>query len=259
MSIPIKFTTKTSVLALIAAMSFAPSAYAGLFNFDPAKGGFYASGFVGLGIPDDAEFEGVQAPEGGVPGVANAPANINAAIGSDAFYGASLGAKLPFKYWKYFQPRLEVEVSYLENDVEGGSFNGGNQTFGGFQSTLFVTFNNYSDIIWKENQRIVPYFGGGIGAGVVDSGILYFPNNGTATEPTFGVIGEDTGLATITALGVTAKISDRIDLYTEGRYYKIYGVDAERRFIANGNDGFSADVDDDPSGFTVTVGTRLHF
>jgi len=204
------------------------TAHAGLFDFDPAKGGVYASGFIG---------------EAGVPGALGAPADIDANIGSDAFYGASLGAKLPFKYWKYFQPRLEVEVSYLENDVEGGSFNGGNQNFEGFQSTLFV--------------KIIPYFGGGIGAGVVDSGILYAP--ATASAPTFGVIGEDTGLATISALGVTAKMTDKFDIYTEGRYYKIYGVDAERRFIAGGNDGFSAAVDDDPSGFTLTVGTRLHF
>jgi len=233
------------------------TAHAGLFDFDPAKGGVYASGFIGGGFPSDATFNGEQAPEAGVPGALGAPADIDANIGSDAFYGASLGAKLPFKYWKYFQPRLEVEVSYLENDVEGGSFNGGNQNFEGFQSTLFVTFNNYSDIIWRENQKIIPYFGGGIGAGVVDSGILYAP--ATAPAPTFGVIGEDTGLATISALGVTAKVTDKFDIYTEGRYYKIYGVDAERRFIAGGNDGFSAAVDDDPSGFTLTVGTRLHF
>jgi len=252
------FTTlRASLMATAILPFFASTAHAGIFDFDPAKGGVYVSGFVGGGFPSDASFDGVQAPEDGVPGAAGAPAAIDAEIGSDAFYGASIGAKLPFKYWTYFQPRLEVEVSYLENDVEGGSFNGGNQNFEGFQSTLFVTFNNYSDIIWKDDQKIIPYFGGGIGAGVVDSGILYAPT--TATAPTFGVIGEDTGLATITSLGVTAKVTDKVDIYTEGRYYKIYGIDAERRFIAGSNDGFSADVDDNPSGFTLTVGTRFNF
>jgi len=252
------FTTlRASLMAAAVLPFFASTAHAGIFDFDPAKGGVYVSGFVGGGFPSDASFNGVQDPEAGVPGAAGGPADIDAEIGSDAFYGASIGAKLPFKYWKYFQPRLEVEVSYLENDVEGGSFNGGNQNFSGFQSTLFITLNNYSDIVWKEDQRIIPYFGGGLGAGVVDSGILYAP--ATAPAPTFGVIGEDTGLATITSLGVTAKVTDKLDLYTEGRYYKIYGVDAERRFIAGGNDGFSAAVDDDPSGFTLTVGTRFNF
>jgi len=249
--------TKRIACAALTISILTPAAHAGIFDFDPAKGGVYISGFVGGGFPSDASFDGVQAPEDGVPGAAGAPADIEAEIGSDAFYGASAGVKLPFKYWKYFQPRLELEVSYLENDVEGGSFNGGNQNFEGFQSTLFVTFNNYSDIIWKEDQKIIPYFGGGIGAGVVDSAILYAP--ASAPAPTFGVIGEDTGLATITALGVTAKVTDKLDLYTEGRYYKIYGIDAERRFIAGGNDGFSAAVDDNPSGFTLTVGTRLNF
>jgi len=250
-------TPKHIALIALASLMMTPAAHAGIFDTDPAKGGFYVSGFVGGGFPSDASFNGVQAPETGVPGAAGAPADIDADIGSDVFYGASAGAKLPFKYWKYFQPRLELEVSYLENDVEGGSFNGGNQNFSGFQSTLFITLNNYSDIIWKEDQKIIPYFGGGLGAGVVDSGILYGP--AAATAPTFGVIGEDTGLATISALGVTAKVTDQIDIYTEGRYYKIYGIDAERRFIAGDNDGFSADVDDDPSGFTLTVGTRFNF
>jgi len=232
----------------------ASTAHAGLFDFDPAEGGFYVSGFVGGSFPSDADFEGIQEPDEGVNGTAGAEAVVQADLDSDAFYGASVGAKLPFKYWKYFQPRLELEVSYQENDVSDGSFNGGDQNFSGFQSTLFVTVNNYSDFIWKENQRLVPYFGGGIGLGIVDNGILYAPGD---TPPTVGVVGEDTGFATISALGVTAKVTDKFDIYTEGRYYKIYGIDADRRFLAN--DGFNAALDDNPDGFTLTVGTRYNF
>lgn len=245
---------KLSAVALMVPF-LASTAHAGLFDFDPAEGGFYVSGFVGGSFPSDADFEGTQDPADGVPGTEGASAAVEADLDSDVFYGASVGAKLPFKYWKYFQPRLELEVSYQENDVSGGSFNGGNQDFSGFQSTLFVTVNNYSDFIWKEDQRIVPYFGGGLGFGVVDNGILYGPADSAA--PTFGVVEEDTGFATISALGVTAKVTDKFDIYTEGRYYKIYGIDADRSFLAN--DGFSAALDDDPDGFTWTVGTRYNF
>ncbi len=252
-----KSSLKLSI-AFLSVTGFASNAYAGdLFKLEPAESGFYVSGFVGGGFPSNASFDGVQDPVAGIPGAAGAPAEIDADFGTDVFFGGSVGAKLPFKYWKYFHPRLEAEVSFVENDVDGGSFNGGTQTFQGSQETLFATINNYSDIIWSENQRLVPYFGGGIGFGIVDNNIEYFP--ATATAPTFAVTGEDTGLATFSALGLTAKVSDQIELYTEGRFYQIFGIDAERRFVANGNDAFSAAVDDRPDGFTLTVGTRVHF
>lgn len=248
---PLRIIAAAAVMAPL----LASPAHAGLFSLEPAESGLYISGFVGGGFPSDADFEGTQNPDAGVNGAVGAPANVEADLDGDVFYGAAIGGKLPFKYWKYFHPRLELEVSYQENDVTDGSFNGGDQNFEGSQSRLFVTANNYADIIWKDNQRIVPYFGGGIGFGVVDNSILYGP--ATATAPTVGLEGQDTGFATISALGLTAKITDKIDLYTEGRYHKIYGIDVDRRFIAN--DGFNAAVDDNPDGFTLTVGTRYNF
>ena len=44
------------------------TAHAGLFDFDPAEGGLYVSGFVGGSFPSDADFEGTQDPADGVPG-----------------------------------------------------------------------------------------------------------------------------------------------------------------------------------------------
>jgi opacity protein-like surface antigen len=230
---------KTAVLAVTTALGLSSTAHAGLFDFDPAPGGAYASGFVGISFPSDADFEGTQAPAAGVPG--------------------AVGVRLPFKYWKYFQPRIELEISRSESDVSAGNFNGGNQNFSGDQSVTYYLINNSSDIIWRENQKIVPYFGGGIGIGDFDTNIQYFPNNGIATAPTFAVQNSGSGFATVSTLGATFKATDRFDIYAEGRYLKTYGVDAERRFIAGTNNGFSADVDDDPDGFTLTVGTRVNF
>jgi hypothetical protein len=250
---------KTAVLAVTTALGLSSTAHAGLFDFDPAPGGAYASGFVGISFPSDADFEGTQAPAAGVPGLAGAPANIQADLDSDVYYGGAVGVRLPFKYWKYFQPRIELEISRSESDVSAGNFNGGNQNFSGDQSVTYYLINNSSDIIWRENQKIVPYFGGGIGIGDFDTNIQYFPNNGIATAPTFAVQNSGSGFATVSTLGATFKATDRFDIYAEGRYLKTYGVDAERRFIAGTNNGFSADVDDDPDGFTLTVGTRVNF
>ena len=247
--------------ALIAgtSLTFTPAAHAGIFDTDPAPGSVYVSGFIGGSFPSDADFEGTQAPAAGVPGVAGAAANIEADLDSDVYFGGAVGARLPFKYWKYFQPRLELEISHTDNDVSSGAFNGGSQTFSGSQSVTYYLINNYSDITWKENQKIVPYFGGGIGIADYDTDIQYFPNNGVATVPNFAVQNSGSAFTTVSALGATLKATERFDLYVEGRYLKTYGLDAERTFIDGGASGFNADVDDDPDGLSLTVGTRINF
>jgi len=234
-----------------------PTAHAGIFDRTPAEGNVYVSGFIGGSFPGDVNFEGVQAPATGSPGTAGAPATVNAEFDTDIYYGGAVGARLPFKFLKYFQPRLEAEVSYQSTDVSAGSFNGGNQTFSGNQSTFYVLVNSYSDIIWEDNQRLVPYVGGGIGVGVVETDIQYF--GAAALAPVFRTFGDSTNFATVSTLGVTAKVSDKIDIFTEGRYSKIYGVDVERRFIGGGSDIFNANLDDNPGGFSLTIGTRLNF
>lgn len=250
---------KAAILAAITAFGVSSSAQAGIFDLDPAKGGFFASGFVGISLPGDADFDGIQAPAAGVPGVAGAPASIQAGLDSDIYFGGSVGARLPFKYWKYFQTRIELEISRAESDVSDGNFNGGNQTFSGEQAVTYFLINNSSEVTWRSNQRIVPYFGGGIGIADFDTDIQYFPNNGVATSPTFAVQSSDIGLATVSTIGANLKATDRFDIFVEGRYFKTYFVDAERTFIAGGASGFSSDVDDSPDGFTFTVGTRLNF
>lgn len=253
-----RLTTLFATTAIFAAT--AAPAQAGIFDRTPTDGaGPYISGFVGAAVPFDSEFDGTQNPETGVPGTIGAPASVDSELDSDVYFGGAVGVRLPFKFLKTFQPRWELEVSHFESNVASGTFNTGNQTFGGEQSQTFFLLNSYSDIRWKEDQKVVPYIGGGLGFGVVNSDIRYFPNNGIATAPTFAVQGEDTGFATVSAVGVTLNASEKFDVFTEARYFKTYGIDAERRFIANGNDGFSAEVDDDPDGLAFTVGTRLKF
>ena len=194
-----------------------------------------------------------------MPGVAGADASIDANLDSDVYFGGAIGGRLPFKFLKTFQPRVEVELSHFESDVSSGAFNGGDQSFSGDQSQTFILINSFNEIRWKEKQKVVPYFGGGIGLGIIDSDIQYFPNNTAFTAPNFGVQEQDTAFATVSTLGVTLNASEKFDIFTEARYLKTYGVDAERRFINAGADGFSADVDDDPDGLAFTVGTRFKF
>jgi len=252
----------SSVAAIVAAIAIqaGPAQAGGLFNFDPAPGGVYISGFGGGSFLSDATFNGVSAPVAGIPGptgVAGVPLAVDLSFANDVYFGGSLGFQLPFKYFGIFHPRLEVEVSYLQADIEAGSFNGGNQTFLGDQDTLFIYLNNYSDIVWTENQRFIPYIGGGLGAAFVDSNVQYFP--AAATAPVFGVIGEDTAFASHTAIGATYELTDNVELFTEGRYFRIFGARLDRRFISGGADLFNGSVAEDIDGFTLTGGLRFRF
>ena len=248
---------KASLVALATAFGASSTAQAGLFDFDPAEGNFYASGFGGIAIPFDSDFEGVQDPAAGVGGVAGADANVEAEFSNDVYFGGAIGARLPFKYWKYFQPRLELEISRYEADVDGGSFNGGDQIFSGDQSATFFLINNSSEIVWREDQRVVPYFGGGIGVADFDTDIQYFPNNGVATAPVFAAQGSDTAFTTLSTIGANFKATPKFDVYIEGRYLKTYGLDADRVALPSG--GFNASLDDDPDGITITGGIRYNF
>ncbi|MEO0320855.1 MAG: hypothetical protein AAF199_08200, partial [Pseudomonadota bacterium] len=162
------FSKSRAMRVAIAAFSFsalgAPLASAGVFDTEPAKGGFYLSGFGGINFGQDADFDGVQDPAAGVPGLASGPALVNVDFGSARTFGGAVGAQLPFKFLGVFHPRVEVEGSSFRQNVNSGAFNGGTQTFSGQISGTAVYLNNYSDIKFSENQLIVPYIGGGIGA-----------------------------------------------------------------------------------------------
>lgn len=259
--------TKTILTALLAGTALSGTAQAqGWFGSGPADDSFYVSAFVGAAFPSDGSFDGVQTPDAAIPAtvggsVAGAPADIDLEFDTDVYFGGALGYQLPFQFYNTFHPRIEIEVSYFETDISEGSFNGGNQIFSGDQSTLFVFVNNFTDIRWSDNQFIVPYIGGGLGIGIVDTDAFYFPPTADfAPAPAFGVIGDDTGFATHTTLGLTFAANDTFEVYTEGRFLKTYGIDAERRFLGGGTtDLFNADVDDNPDGFSLTAGLRYRF
>jgi len=169
------FRTAPLIAALALTALTAAPAHAGIFDKTPTDGaGVYVSGFIGVAAPFDADFDGTQDPAVGVPGAAGAPASIGANLETDVFFGGAVGGRLPFKFLNTFQPRLELEVSHFSSDVSSGEFNGGDQSFSGDQSQTFILINSFNEIRWKENQRIVPYLGGGLGLGIIDSDIQYF-------------------------------------------------------------------------------------
>ncbi|MEM6556751.1 MAG: outer membrane beta-barrel protein [Pseudomonadota bacterium] len=219
--------------------------------------GWYVSGFVGAGFANDADLRGTQNPVAGAPGTVGDPARVQAEFDSDSTIGVALGYKTPWEFFGLFNTRLELEYSTLSVDVSDGSFNGGNQSFGGDADIDFFLINNYSDIIWDDNQTLIPYVGGGLGIANVDANILYA--GGGAVDPNFVVTGEDSGLAGTFAGGLTWLTGTPWEVYGEARYYQIRDLEFDRRFIGNGENLFNAEVDDDFDGTSLTIGARYKF
>ncbi|MEL6858738.1 MAG: outer membrane beta-barrel protein [Pseudomonadota bacterium] len=244
-------------MSKLAAMAFATTT---LFAF-PAiaenEPGFYVSGFIGGGFPSDAELTGTQTPEAGAPGMLGAPARIATEFDSGTTLGIALGYKTPWEFFGLFNTRLELEYSTLDVDVSNGSFNSGNQPFSGDASIDFFLLNNYSDIIWDDDQSVIPYVGGGIGVANVDANILYA--GGGATSPNFVATGEDSGLAGTVAGGLTWLTGTPWEVYGEARYYQVRDLEFERRFIGGGADLLNARVEDDFDGTSLTLGARYKF
>lgn len=244
-------------MSRFASMAFAVSSLFALPAIAEDETGFYVSGFIGAAFPGDADLTGTQNPVAGAPGVVGAPANIDAEFDSDTTLGVALGYKTPWEFFGIFHSRLELEISTLETDVSGGSFNNGNQPFSGDTSIDFFLINNYSDIIWSEDQTLVPFIGGGLGLANVETNILYA--GGGAAAPNFAATGDDTGLAGTFAGGLTWLTGSQWEVYGEARYYQVRDLDFERRFIGGGADLLNARVNDDFDGTSLTLGARYKF
>lgn len=221
--------------------------------------GVYVSLSGGAEFFSDSDFFGIQQPGPNVPGVGGEPAFIDVDFDTGYNVRGAIGYKLRKGFIGFLIPSFEVELGYAEADVGSGSFNVGNQSFGGDIGVTTVQFNYNSDLIFKDGQKVIPYFGGGIGVAVVDANIAYFPNNGIATAPTFSIDGQSTNFVTNSRLGVKTGISENIDIFLEGRYTRVSSGDFERRFVAGGADGFSTNLRGDTDSISLGLGLKARF
>ena len=246
---------RLSALAAAAALGLPQLASAqGLFDFDAAESGFYAGLFVGGAFPGDADFNGQLTSADSAPILG---ARNDFAFEDAGTYGVFAGYQLPFRYWTYFHPRLEFEISGFDSDLENARVFGAPQSVSGSQSVTFFLINTYSDIVWRDGQKLVPYLGGGIGLAEVDVSTATVP--ASTPSSVYRINDEASALASTFAGGVSYRFSSRFELYTEARYYTVYDVDPDQTFTDTGTPVFSGRVTDDLDGSTLTAGLRVRF
>ena len=223
-------------IATATAITIAPAS-AGIFDTEPTEGGFYVAVFGGGAFPSDIDVEGFSD---------GAPFDTSADLDSSFAFGGAVGLRLGFRYLRVFQPRLELEVSRQSNDF---SLPGGGT---GEQGATFFFLNNNSDIVFSEDQLITPYIGGGLGFVSLDTDA-----NLIGPAAPFTLSNEDTRFAGHIAVGLTYDFSDRLELYSEGRYIRVQNIDFDDQDLGGGvtAGGLQGDLDN----FTLTGGLRLRF
>lgn len=243
--------TSLSAIALIAGATPA------LAQSDDVDGGVYVTGRIGVALPSDFNVNGVQDPVVPSPGTAGAAAEVNSELGDDITFSGAVGYRLPTRILGVIQPSFELEYSYTDTDVTGGNFNGGNQTFLGDVEVQTFTINYQGDLVFDKDQAVTPFFGGGLGIADVESDIRYFP--AAASAPTFAVSDDDTAFTYHFDAGLRYDLTDSLGIDARVRYQRVDGVDLERRFIANGNNAFNANVSGDYETVNFLAGIRYNF
>ena len=227
-----------NILATGAAALFATGASAGeLIQSNASHSGLYVSVSGGGVFADDSEFTG---PLGQTEFENDTGYAINGAIGYRA----------PVRIFGFIQPRFEIEGGYIDADIDGSSIDiAGGKTIGD-QSAVTLYFNSYAELRFSDDQRLVPYFGGGAGAAFVDFDAAQVFNGG-APNPIASA--DDTVFAGHLTAGATYELTDRLELFSEGRYFRFSKVDV----VFAGPSMLQDDGRID--GYTASVGVRWRF
>ncbi len=243
--------TAAIALSLLGATSLQSANAADVLDNDSVSAvgsGFYFSGFVGAGFTDDADFSGIVTPPGGQQ-------NVDTDFDTDVNFGASVGYNLGSFGSENISTRVELEVSYLQSDVDELDFSGNgpgieNNTSGDI-SRLLVMANALVDI--NTDTAFTPYIGGGLGIAFTDIDIVY--GGAAGAPPPVAFDDTDTNFALQGIVGASYAFSENISLFADARYTQVFDVNGDR-FL---NGGFTGNIDDDLSNASVNVGLRFSF
>lgn len=234
--------TKIKVLAIAGASIIGLTASAasadGLLESNASHSGPYISVSGGGVFADDSNFVG---PAGGIAFENDTGYTINGAV----------GYRFPVRILGVLQPRVEIEGGYIDADIDGSNlvFPGGGETIGD-QSAVTLYLNSYLDLRFSDRQRLVPYIGGGAGAAFLD---FEARQSFGSAAPIPIAFSDQTVFAGHAAVGATYELTDRLELFGEGRYFRFSDVD----LAFAGPPTFQDDGRID--GYTASVGLRWRF
>jgi opacity protein-like surface antigen len=205
----IKYIKRTSCATLVVGLFIAgiaapERAFAENVTVEP---GFFIAGSVGGNFQRDDPLR-VTSPTG--------KSRIKTDFKDDVGFTVAIGYqydKALVSFLQFLKPRLELEYNFARAELRGAS---------GRVRTDYFKGLLYSDIRWSQDQKIVPYFGTGVGIGRVDAELRGISPN--AGAPTIAINDSSSRFSTHSSLGLTFKATEGLDIYAEGRYSRTLGV-----------------------------------
>ncbi|MCG7521041.1 outer membrane protein [Ruegeria sp. Ofav3-42] len=203
--------------------------------------GLYVQGFAGYSQLQDSDFSGT----------------INGSTQSvvtdfDGGYGLGIAVGKEIPQWSNDQigTRIELELSYRDNDVDGVNFSGNGPGAEGNISGDVTQTSLFANVLvdFKQAGAFTPYVGLGLGATYSDLDFAYGP--GVALNDT------DTTFAAQVIAGVAYEVSANTALTLDTRYTRAFDVSSER-LAPNG--ASTGTVEDDIDAFSVNFGLRYGF
>ena len=141
--------------------------------------------------------------------------------------------------------RFESELAFRRNDGEALAFNGIDRPFAGSGTESYSLLANvYYDI--PTQTSITPYVGVGAGIGFIENDFVYGPAVFQDDDTSFVYQG---------IVGASVPVTDKIDLFLDGRYLAATGVDFTRTSPADNGVSLESEYDN----FTISAGYRYNF
>ena len=203
--------------------------------------GLYLQGFAGYSQLQDSDFSGT---------INGSSQSVDTDFDGGYGLGIAVGKEIPQWSNDQFGTRIELELSYRDNDVDGVNFSGngpgaeGNISGDVSQTSLFANVL----VDFKQAGAFTPYVGLGLGATYSDLDFVYGP--GVELNDT------DTTFAAQIIAGVAYEISPNTSLTLDTRYARAFDV-SSARLAPNG--ASTGTVEDDIDAISVNVGLRYGF
>ncbi|WP_160175190.1 outer membrane protein [Ruegeria halocynthiae] len=227
----------TRLILASAALTVSASALAAQSLTD----GIYLQGFAGYSQLQDSDFSGT---------VNGSNQSVDTDFDGGYGLGIAVGTEIPQWSNDVIGTRIELELSYRDNDVDGVNFSGngpgaeGNVSGDVKQTSLFANVL----VDFKQTGAFTPYVGLGLGATYSDLDFSYGP--GVELDDT------DTTFAAQIIAGVAYDVNENVALTLDTRYARAFDVSSDR-LAPNG--ASTGSVEDDIDAFSVNFGLRYGF
>ncbi|WP_164660834.1 outer membrane protein [Tropicibacter sp. Alg240-R139] len=203
--------------------------------------GYYVQGFLGYNQLQDTNLSGI---------IGGTPQSVLGDFDGGYGIGIAVGREIPQWSNSNIGTRVELELSYRNNDVDRLDFTGNGAgseaNTGGDISSASVFANVLFD--FKQQGAFTPFVGFGLGAQRTSYDLVY--GSGVSIRDS------DTNFAAQAIAGVSYDFNSNTALTVDARYSRAFDVASSRLSGAGANTGT---VSDDLDNFSLNLGVRFKF